>query len=283
MHTYVVKQGDMLTSIAKHFYNDYTKYTVIAEANNIADPGSLKVGQVLKIPNLSSLPGIPDLEIDAATYQLPPYEYFQVEHAKKMIVLHFTAGKSAASAFNTFKNLRSRIATPYLLDWDGKIYEIFPPRYWAIHLFRHQRDEYPIYYQLEKSTIPIEIVNVGPLKLDTYNRGQLNWWPPSHPVTGRETFGTKWCTLDETDKYVKKPERGVQYFASFTAAQYTSLSKLVDYLCLHFNIPRQAPLKKQMADLEGMINFQGIASHQNFREDKWDIGPAFDWGRIGLE
>lgn len=28
--------------------------------------------------------------------------------------------------------------------------------------------------------------------------------------------------------------------------------------------------------------YQGLATHANFRSDKWDIGPAFDWDRLGL-
>ncbi len=280
MRTHIVKTGDTLTSIAKYFYNDYSKYTLIARANGIDNPNDLKVGQVLKIPDISGAGA--DLEIDSSTFQLPIGGYYREEHRKRMILLHFTAGTTAAGAFTTFKNNRGRVATPYILDRDGKIYEIFPPRYWAIHLFRHYSGEYPIYYQLEQRTIPIEIVNVGPLKPDSGDRRQLNWWAPPHPVTGRETFSTKWCMMDESDKYVKKTDRGIQYFAAFTAAQYASLNKLIDYLCLHFDIPRQAPRNKLATDLEGMINFNGIASHQNFRSDKWDIGPAFDWGKIGL-
>ncbi len=282
MRTYVIRPGDTLTSIAKHFYNDFTKYTVIADANNITNPNAIRVGQTLKIPDLSIDPSIADIDIDSATFQLPPREYFHEVHPKQMIVLHFTAGSSASSAFSTFKNNRSRVGTPFILDRDGRIYEIFPPRYWAIHLFRHRRGEFPIFYRLEKRTIPIEIVNVGPLKPDTRDRDRLNWWPPSHAITGRETYGTRWATKDAKEKYEKKSFRGIDYFASFTDAQYTSLGKLIDYLCLHFNIPKEPPPDKLETNLEDMINFRGIASHLNFRSDKYDIGPAFDWSKIGL-
>ncbi len=48
--TYVVKSGDMLMLIAKKFYGDENKYTLIMEANDIKDPNKIAVGQKLIIP-----------------------------------------------------------------------------------------------------------------------------------------------------------------------------------------------------------------------------------------
>jgi nucleoid-associated protein YgaU len=48
--TYVVRRGDTLWHIAKKFYGDGKKYTLITRANNIIDPASLKIGQKLIIP-----------------------------------------------------------------------------------------------------------------------------------------------------------------------------------------------------------------------------------------
>lgn len=50
--TYVVKSGDMLMVIAKKFYGDESKYTLIMEANKITDPNLIAVGQELFIPPL---------------------------------------------------------------------------------------------------------------------------------------------------------------------------------------------------------------------------------------
>jgi len=47
---YVVQAGDNLSKISKHFYGDANKYMKIAEANDLADPDKIKVGQELKIP-----------------------------------------------------------------------------------------------------------------------------------------------------------------------------------------------------------------------------------------
>jgi nucleoid-associated protein YgaU len=48
--TYTVQAGDNLSKISKHFYGDANQYMKIAEANNLADPDKIRVGQELKIP-----------------------------------------------------------------------------------------------------------------------------------------------------------------------------------------------------------------------------------------
>ena len=47
---YIVQSGDNLSRIAKRFYGSPNKYTGIAQANGIANPDLIKVGQKLKLP-----------------------------------------------------------------------------------------------------------------------------------------------------------------------------------------------------------------------------------------
>ena len=47
---YVVKSGDNLSNISKNFYGNANQYQKIAQANDIANPDKIKVGQQLKIP-----------------------------------------------------------------------------------------------------------------------------------------------------------------------------------------------------------------------------------------
>jgi nucleoid-associated protein YgaU len=47
---YTVQSGDSLSKIAKHFYGDAQKFTVIARANAIDHPDLIKIGQELEIP-----------------------------------------------------------------------------------------------------------------------------------------------------------------------------------------------------------------------------------------
>lgn len=54
MTTYTVKQGDTLGKIAKRFYSDASRFTLIAATNAIANPDRLRVGQVLQIPDVGA-------------------------------------------------------------------------------------------------------------------------------------------------------------------------------------------------------------------------------------
>jgi nucleoid-associated protein YgaU len=47
---YTVQSGDNLSKISKQFYGDANKYMKIAQANGLADPDKIRVGQQLKIP-----------------------------------------------------------------------------------------------------------------------------------------------------------------------------------------------------------------------------------------
>ncbi|HEX7158504.1 MAG TPA: LysM peptidoglycan-binding domain-containing protein [Edaphobacter sp.] len=49
---YTVKPGDSLSKVSKLFYGDANKYNKIAQANGIADPNLIKVGQQLSVPPL---------------------------------------------------------------------------------------------------------------------------------------------------------------------------------------------------------------------------------------
>lgn len=49
-HTYVVKSGDTLSSIAQHFYGRASEYPRIASANHITNPNLIHPGQRLVIP-----------------------------------------------------------------------------------------------------------------------------------------------------------------------------------------------------------------------------------------
>ena len=47
---YIVKSGENLSSISKAFYGTPNQYSKIAQANDISNPDTIKVGQQLKIP-----------------------------------------------------------------------------------------------------------------------------------------------------------------------------------------------------------------------------------------
>ncbi|MDX1980929.1 MAG: N-acetylmuramoyl-L-alanine amidase [Bryobacteraceae bacterium] len=209
--------------------------------------------------------------INRTRFQLPPSQYFQQSYPKDLIVLHFTAGTSARSAYETWIQSAVQVATSYLVDVDGAIYELFDPRYWAYHL--GIRGVAAANWKHDRRSIGIEVANVGPLRPDAANPQRLNWWPPAGD------FKTRYCDSAQAGKYVERPYRGFQHFASFPHRQTQAVVALSEYLCQMFRIPKRLPppSKRMEFDVGFYSTFQGVASHQNFRDDKTDIGPAWDW------
>ena len=284
MTTYAVQPGNTLSAIAKKF--GVTVPAIMTE-NNIADPNKLSVGQTLIIPEFTtdqaSLPPIftptptppGAIAINRTDFALGVGQYFAEVFPKDLVVLHFTAGRTARSAFDSWRNTPSKVATAYIVDIDGTIYECFDPKYWAYHLGITGADS--ANWKHDKRSIAIEIANVGPLKQDPANANQLNWWPPSD-----NKFETKWCTKAEVAKYVAAPYRTFQFFASFPAVQITAVSQLVADVCARFAIPKVlAPaVQRDVFAMPFFKTFSGIATHQNFRIDKTDVGPAFPWASL---
>jgi N-acetyl-anhydromuramyl-L-alanine amidase AmpD len=209
------------------------------------------------------------LNIDVTKYRLPAGQFFAEQHPKDMIMLHFTAGSTVSGAVSSWTSQNIQIGTPYILDKDGTIYQTFDPKCWAYHLGvvgpkaqNHKHD---------KRSVPIEIINMGPLKL---KMDTLYSWP--------NNYGQKFCRLNETSKYVKVSYRGFDYYEAFTISQKTALVELVKKISTDFNIPVTLPPagKREEFDLDFYDTWKGVASHQNFRSDKFDIGPAWDWSLL---
>ncbi len=209
--------------------------------------------------------------INRARFALPAGQYLPERTQKDLIVLHFTAGGSAQSAFDTWIRDQQRVATAYLVDGDGVIYETFNPDSWAFHLGMKKTSMH------DRRSIGIEIANVGPLKPSPQDPNTLNWWPPGN-------FGARFCAMGETDKFVKANFRGIDYFAAFPTAQIHSVAALVAYLCDRFSIAKSLPPASKLFEFDPVFfgSYRGVATHANFRQDKWDIGPAFDWPALGI-
>lgn len=201
---------------------------------------------------------------------LGPGQFFTEQYRKDLIVLHFTAGASCESAYRTWEGNAERIGTAFGVDPDGTIVEFFPPECWAYHLgvkgtHRHDR-----------RSIGIEIANVGPLKPDGADPSRLNWWP--------NNWGARYCALDEGGRYHRASFRGIHYFASMPEIQQQAVGSLVRELCERFSIPRIASPSARSGEFDPQAfgSYAGVATHTNFRRDKWDVGPAFNWDYLGF-
>ncbi|MCL4783422.1 MAG: N-acetylmuramoyl-L-alanine amidase [Bryobacterales bacterium] len=209
-------------------------------------------------------------ELQTNSFRLLPNQYLPQRHRKDLIVLHFTAGTSCESAYRTWAGNPERIATAFGVDPDGSVVEFFPPECWAYHLGvkgTHRHDQ---------RSIGIEIANVGPLKLAPDNPAQLNWWPGN--------WGTRYCRAEEQEQYLRCRYRGIDFFATMPAIQQQAVGTLVGRLCDEFSIPRVASLAARRGEFDprAFDSYSGVATHTNFRRDKWDVGPAFHWDHLGF-
>jgi len=183
---------------------------------------------------------------------LPESEYYKAEYPKEQIYLHHTVSSTAASAMNWWRQDGIHVATAYIVDKDGTIYETFNPKYWSYHLGLKNTNG-----DIDKKSIGIEIVNEGWL---TEKNGTFRWFD------GKARFRGK---VVETEEW-----RGQKYFAAYTKEQIRSTAILVKMLAYNLDIPFNF-IGNLNYDKNLAYNFTGTLAHCNVRKDKTDISPAF--------
>ena len=192
--------------------------------------------------------------------------FYQERTPKNKVVLHFTMGNiwSDVAALT-----HHYVSVAYLVARSGVVYELFDPDLWSYHLGPTAVGGNS---EQSKSSIAIEISNYGPLVL------------APNGTTLNTAYGSSYCALAQTDAYLAVPGgfRGYHYFATFTDEQYAALQYLVPFLTKRYGVPAVIPTPDQQGALALKAPPPGIWSHQNYRKDKVDVGPALDWTRIGI-
>ncbi|MBI1367756.1 MAG: LysM peptidoglycan-binding domain-containing protein [Planctomycetes bacterium] len=64
-HQYTIREGDTFSTIAVALYRDEAKWIAIAQANPLVDPKHLKVGQVIRLPDLATFERQREQQLDA--------------------------------------------------------------------------------------------------------------------------------------------------------------------------------------------------------------------------
>jgi N-acetyl-anhydromuramyl-L-alanine amidase AmpD len=188
---------------------------------------------------------------------LPISEYSKIEYEqyglkqKNHIVLHHTVSSGEKGVYEWWCNDGKKVATAYVVDKDGTIYEYFDPKYWSYHLGGKAAKCHNI------NSIGIEIANEGALIKSDDN---YYWFSRKNKYKGK-VFEYEW--------------RGIKYWAEYTTEQFEAVTQLINYLCNKFNIPKTV-YEKYDFNFDLLKNFRGIISHCNVRKDKTDISPAFN-------
>ncbi|OGW13980.1 MAG: hypothetical protein A3G93_07565 [Nitrospinae bacterium RIFCSPLOWO2_12_FULL_45_22] len=185
-------------------------------------------------------------------------DYIPSETTKDLLVLHHTVGGTALSTINFWKTDPNRIATAYVIERNGEIYEVFDPKYWAFHLGLKGTGG-----AVDKRSIGIEIASEGGL---TQRDGKLYCFGK---VSDRTLF---------TQEYYDHgmPWRGYRFFDAYSDAQISAVIELINQICDQFKIPRHTPANHFGAD-DSYRQFAGILGHHHLRPDKSDIHPGFAW------
>ncbi len=193
-------------------------------------------------------------------------------HQIEMMVIHFTASGSGTGTVSWFKNPQSKVSAHYVIDRDGRMFQVVKDGNNAWHAGLSSRPALGLEanrLRLERGdlirpnprAIGIEIVNWGPL--EKRDNKYYNW-------TGKEHLG-------------QVVEAGGQYWEPYTESQYDSLIELVSYLCKRYGVTIRYP--PQGAGVyherpQDLADFSGILGHSAIDNTKSDPGPHFDWDRL---
>lgn len=194
-----------------------------------------------------------------------PSYYYKKEHEKKRIVLHATHGYLSGDVANLSKH---HVSTAYLIARNGQVYELFDPKYWSYHI-GPLRNSWTTNTRESQQTIAIELSNMGDLREHE-----------TKPEILLDAWGFPYCMKENEQYYMEQEYKGHSYWATYTNEQYKSLDSLLLWLCRKYDILHHfLPPEKRM-DLITREPRVGIVAHVNYRRDKVDVSPAFNWGLI---
>lgn len=219
------------------------------------------------------------MTIDKIKYRTQCYPTVSV---KDKICIHFTVGSTVSGVKSSWDSVAKRdkyfMGTPYVIDRDGTIYEFFDPQFWAYHLGAGTPNE--------KRTIGIELVNWGPAARN--KDGSFS--PVDYTAEKMLKVGKKPIIIPSDEVLQTQNYKGITLWHKFSESQIKATNELLKKLCKDFGIshvviPKERRLMGKLTpeDSEWAANFKGVLTHTNFRSDKYDIGPLWDWERTSKE
>ena len=201
---------------------------------------------------------------------LPKHCYNQSVVPKKQIVLHHTAGGPLAQGvYEGWKSKANKVATAFVIERGGQIYQMFDENHWAWHLGVEPNDRVKHFAQgLDAQSIAIELCNWG--WLNKQKPRSVNERPVYRNYVFGEVPKEEVCDLGQV-------WRGLEYFEKYSAAQIIATCKLVKYLAEKHKIP----LTGFCTPSDGWFDINqnaldgktGLWNHTNYRTDKTDLSP----------
>lgn len=197
--------------------------------------------------------------------RLPDTEYFADLQRKTGIAIHHTVCDSARDTLHLWRRDQENgggvrhVATAFVIDPDGTIYEAFDADAWAYQFGLSWGAEARMAF--EKRFIGIELTSEGGL---IEEHGELY----AYEHVSSYTIKPRAQAFDAVAPY-----RGFRWFARYEDDQLESLGRLVGELCNRFPIPRVYPEKPFLYYGNGLASFEGVIGHAMVRADKSDPAP----------
>lgn len=193
----------------------------------------------------------------------PETQYYKLEMPKKIIVLHHTvSGNGIDGDVNWWKTNPERVGTPFIIDRDGNVYQLFDEKYWIHHLGIKQH-----HLKQFKSKVTNQRLNELSIGIELDNWGGL-------VKKGCEWFSYTGSKIDcKNVQEYPQGYRGFYGFEKYTEKQISALKELLQLLTKKHNI--KTDHFPQLFDFneKALKGYHGIWSHTSYRPDKSDVHP----------
>lgn len=200
----------------------------------------------------------------------PESKYYKDVCDKKQIVLHHTVSdpNNSRSDIEWWKSNNDHICTPFIINYDGEITQLYSSKYWSHHLgiTRDFLREYGIgdyatrNVKLNKESIGIELDSWGGLIKVSDNKY-------------KNAYNNIITLNDDEVQYFELGFRGYHYFQKYSVKQIKSLESLLIYLCDKYGISKVVDDNIWSVSDKAINSVNGIYAHVSYREDKNDIMP----------
>lgn len=176
---------------------------------------------------------------------------------KRAIVGHCTAGPSVVSATSDWNRTPVQVATPFIIDEHGVVFQTFPDEHWAYHTGSGEA--------YDKASIGVELVNPGWLRKDGNN--YVPWYktPYNDRVYDHKTL---W--------------RGERFFATYPTIQVAAFAELTAYLMKKHSIDKAFWPTDRFLEYAPAVGkaFNGFLAHSILSNVRYDLGPAFPYAEF---
>ena len=215
--------------------------------------------------------------------------YYAGPTEKSIIILHHTAG--AGNARDTIAGWNTRtdkVSTHFVLEKSGNYDQLYDYKAWGNHVgitaapFKRVG---AIFQNFNKTTIGIEIINIGPLVLregkliNTYDETAIKKGEKTVAQARKYTLGVDASkSVDANGK--EAPYKGYSYWEKFPQAQLLGLEKILrDIIAknpkckITYNFNDYFP-PQGTESANAIKGVTGTYTHNSFKQGKVDIGPV---------